>query len=853
MEFAPSSPVSSPPRSSSPAPTNSSSATRVEPTSFDFFKKTNYSHSPHLMSSDIGSVSDTGSPLIPLSPVDEVPKPPEARESILYKVFPQVSFASWKAGPQNAFQAWKAWPSSHISFPSWTHQAPLELRFAARVSGRGCRPEFTAEEVNESKLASREAARQRLVLTAWEVEESERFTAFLNGLHRENQDRLLFSDEELKKVRNVFSDRSQEQIDDDTSYLQAVYDEDCEIFRAVSAQAEVLTKHLGSHIKEDILGSMGKSSHTPHFVGGRGSQRKGKAAIPKPPRGSGLNPSGLPAAGQLNLSAEQPQMSAFDFDPYAQSVGERQATQQQFHDAHGSSFYGDGGGPSSYGPAQGSSTYGDGGGPSSYGPAQGSSTYGDGGGPSSYGPAQGSSTYGDGGGPSSYGPAQGSSTYGDGGGPSSYGPAQGSSTYGDGGGPSSYGPAQGSSTYGDGGGPSSYGPAQGSSSYEDDDFYNHFRDARLDSGPSFADFPPDHHPRQVTPVPRWIEEAPDGGSNVAEQQGGPLPPASNLTMIQQGEIPVSEVVHTAGPARTTRARTARRVNMPVTPYLVSRAPAVSTEQHETPDDAQDEASSSRNIIRLAKDDINHAMGGAKVLITRLLFSRNAMVHSRQKKRRFVDKAIEDSIPQFYGPNVVFQSFITNAHRKQVANALSAKRGKIIDFARDGVCDAFQLLAPRGHSLPPTQYRIARVSRLIQGADPLLFMHDFYFDENDNIIVRAKFQNRFVMANVIRFVWYWGSTSFLDTSSLKAIKNVVGVAGAATHCALYEQAKVQLDIDPFGGKAHSDKFKEIVGAMDGLTGAEKIELEAHLQYVLEIGPSQARGDESSSTSDSGISD
>jgi hypothetical protein len=85
--------------------------------------------------------------------------------------------------------------------------------------------------------------------------------------------------------------------------------------------------------------------------------------------------------------------------------------------------------------------------------------------------------------------------------------------------------------------------------------------------------------------------------------------------------------------------------------------------------------------------------------------------------------------------VVFQSFITNAHRKQVANALSAKRGKIIDFARDGVCDAFQLLAPRGHSLPPTQYRIARVSRLIQGADPLLFMHDFYFDEVRRAIIK----------------------------------------------------------------------------------------------------------------------
>jgi len=54
--------------------------------------------------------------------------------------------------------------------------------------------------------------------------------------------------------------------------------------------------------------------------GGRGSQRKGKAAIPKPARGSGLNPSGLPAADQLNLPAEQPQMSAFDFDPHGQTA-----------------------------------------------------------------------------------------------------------------------------------------------------------------------------------------------------------------------------------------------------------------------------------------------------------------------------------------------------------------------------------------------------------------------------------------------------------------------------------------------------------------------------------------------------
>jgi hypothetical protein len=119
----------------------------------------------------------------------------------------------------------------------------------------------------KSKIAGREAARQRVVTTAWELEESERFTTFLNGVYDENKTRLLFNDEELKQIRNVFSDRSQEQIDDDTNYLQAVYDDECEILRAVAAQAEVLSKHLGLQIKEDVLGSTGEPSHSPQFVG----------------------------------------------------------------------------------------------------------------------------------------------------------------------------------------------------------------------------------------------------------------------------------------------------------------------------------------------------------------------------------------------------------------------------------------------------------------------------------------------------------------------------------------------------------------------------------------------------------
>lgn len=77
---------------------------------------------------------------------------------------------------------------------------------------------------------------------------------------------------------------------------------------------------------------------------------------------------------------------------------------------------------------------------------------------------------------------------------------------------------------------------------------------------------------------------------------------------------------------------------------------------------------------------------------------------------------------------LFEDFITSAHRRTIGNALSAKCGKLIDFAREGVCDTFQLFPPRGHSLSPTQYRIQRVNIFINGADPLVFMHDFYFDE-----------------------------------------------------------------------------------------------------------------------------
>jgi hypothetical protein len=216
-----------------------------------------------------------------------------------------------------------------------------------------------------------------------------------------------------------------------------------------------------------------------------------------------------------------------------------------------------------------------------------------------------------------------------------------------------------------------YGESHGVSSYtnEQENFYSDFRDAQLDSGPS-------NYRQSIAPVPQWVEGAPDGGVSVIDRGEGMIPPASDLTTIRRGEIPASEVVHvssfifctdpylkyvqTAGPARTTTTRTIRRANLPATPYLAPRTPAVAVEvqepavaeRHETPSDSGAERSTPppQNAIRLTPDVIKQTMKGAKVLVTRIVFSKHAMTCSRKRKNRLIDKVIRDSVPNLFGPN-----------------------------------------------------------------------------------------------------------------------------------------------------------------------------------------------------------
>ncbi|KAG1892913.1 uncharacterized protein F5891DRAFT_986357 [Suillus fuscotomentosus] len=86
----------------------------------------------------------------------------------------------------------------------------------------------------QAKLAARETACQRMLVTAWEIEETEHFLEFLDALHVDNEERLGFAQEDLNIFRKLFSERDRSDVNNDRDYLQAVYEDEMEILRVVS-------------------------------------------------------------------------------------------------------------------------------------------------------------------------------------------------------------------------------------------------------------------------------------------------------------------------------------------------------------------------------------------------------------------------------------------------------------------------------------------------------------------------------------------------------------------------------------------------------------------------------------------
>jgi hypothetical protein len=89
-------------------------------------------------------------------------------------------------------------------------------------------------------LASCKAACHEVATLLWQVEASEHMSTFNQALHQENKMQLNLKDEQLKKIRNIFSEHDCTEIDDNTNYCQAVYNDECEMLCTITAKAETM-------------------------------------------------------------------------------------------------------------------------------------------------------------------------------------------------------------------------------------------------------------------------------------------------------------------------------------------------------------------------------------------------------------------------------------------------------------------------------------------------------------------------------------------------------------------------------------------------------------------------------------
>ncbi|KAG1882078.1 hypothetical protein F4604DRAFT_1744978 [Suillus subluteus] len=261
-------------------------------------------------------------------------------------------------------------------------------------------------------------------------------------------------------------------------------------------------------------------------------------------------------------------------------------------------------------------------------------------------------------------------------------------------------------------------------------------------------------------------------------------------------------MHTMGPATLPKKRDSRRPMPPTTrmaPYPATRPHGASVS--EQPISESSTSSTSQPLIKLSKDVIEQTVKAAMKLVTRELFSENAMTIGKASKKAILTQVIRDAVPRCVGPNVMFEDFILNKHCTQVANALSVTRGKFVEFARDGIFNAYRLFPPLHSTTPPIVYRKRVINKITVDVDGLVFMHIYTFNQDGEVVIKAKFQHPFIMSNVIRFIWYGMCSEFLgktEEEKLKNLKFIWALAGAATFCSLEEQAADTVNVDRFGG-------------------------------------------------------
>ncbi|KAG1882073.1 hypothetical protein F4604DRAFT_1921777 [Suillus subluteus] len=358
---------------------------------------------------------------------------------------------------------------------------------------------------------------------------------------------------------------------------------------------------------------------------------------------------------------------------------------------------------------------------------------------------------------------------------------------------------------------------------------------------------PNYHPDKLSALDDMSGIAPNPhhiqvpySSTEAEPSLGPQ---HNPPPITMGEIPVSQVIHTTGPARSSdRWRRARK--LPRTPYLtcqdsdVQANIAVTTEANVTVVQATSGAPDDNRYFMVTGAIRDQIFQRAKELAMGVIFTKDAMATSTDDKNLVVKSLLRQATPKFPGlsgtPRWSNQSKdITKIWRKVIV-----VRTVLMTFTRDGIVVAYDLFPPQGSQISPEAFRVTRVGCLVRDNS---FMHKYSFNVDGTLTIHAKFKNPFILFLITKLIW---NTRFrldnLLTSPHEQLHYMMGLAGTFTKCTLMEQGREVLSATRrLSPEANSSTFDGIYSEMDDLSIEEQADLDEWIDHIVVCGVSQQR--------------
>ncbi|KAG2053927.1 hypothetical protein BDR06DRAFT_971999 [Suillus hirtellus] len=109
----------------------------------------------------------------------------------------------------------------------------------------------------KAKLLTHEVAHQRLFLSTLEAEEASLTACYADAICAENKEHFGSAEEELQHYRSHFPQRGRLEADDNRNYLQAVYEDECQILCTVNIQTDQVVKILDKHIAQSLMDCTG--------------------------------------------------------------------------------------------------------------------------------------------------------------------------------------------------------------------------------------------------------------------------------------------------------------------------------------------------------------------------------------------------------------------------------------------------------------------------------------------------------------------------------------------------------------------------------------------------------------------